>query len=274
MTHRSPAVAFLAAALVSASAAATAAAQDPHEVRVGSSVNITTCVVRSVDDDDEFVLTDIVDVPAHPPIAGKVVYWIDDEDKVEAFVGKRIQFTARIKDVDRKEIEIKPGKGIEIEGPGGEVLARPEQVGLTPVSTVAGGEATVRTTLVELDVEGTPTVVAGGCPARAALMATADAAAVTETQTETRTAAVAETTTAVTPPAVAVETARETVTRVPEAAVETARETVTAAVETPAVAAVETERRELPRTATPLPLVALFGLGSLVAAAGLRARRG
>lgn len=73
MTHRYTVAAFIAAVLVITSAAVSAAVQDSHEMRVGSTVNITTCIVPSLDDDDEFVLTNITDVPAHPPIDRKSV---------------------------------------------------------------------------------------------------------------------------------------------------------------------------------------------------------
>jgi hypothetical protein len=296
MTNRSIIAALAIAALTTVAGAPPAWAQDPHEVRVGSSVNITTCVARSVDDDDEFVLTNLVDMPAHPPIAGKVVYWVDDVDRLKQHVGKRIQFNARIKDVDRKEMEFKPARGVvEIEGPGGEVKARPDTVGVAAVSTT-GGETTVRTTLVELELSDEPKVVTGVCGVAAAAAETASAAAVTATETNTA-AAAAETritnetrTTAETRAAAETRTA-ETRTTVaesstaaastPPAAVtpppmpaQTATETTTAARTTTAsAAAATTERTELPRTATAMPLVGLLGLASLVAGAALRSRR-
>jgi hypothetical protein len=278
----------LALAFTGASATG-AAAQDAHEVRVGSGVTITTCVARSVDDADEYVLTHLVDMPTHPPIAGKVVYWVEDVDRLKQYEGKRIRFDARIKDVDRKEMEVKPARGVvEIEGPGGEVKARPESVGLTAVAS-GSSESTIKTTLVELELTGEPSVVTGACTAAVATESETASAATT-----THTAASANTTTAAT-----ASTATSTTSASTEAATSTAVSSTAAAgtgapsvaseTETTAAAATPvpepereahatgteafTERTMLPRTASPLPLVGLLGLGSLIGAAALRRMR-
>src|SRR5688572_22981008 len=150
-------VAALIAAVLSTAGATTVAAQDRHEMTKGSTVTITACVVRSLDDDDEFVLTNLTDMPAHPAVAGKVIYWLDDVSKVRSHVGNRIQFDAIIKDVDSREVEVKPAKNngrdgngngylrtvAEIEGPGNQVKIPPEVIGL---ASAESREVAVRTT--------------------------------------------------------------------------------------------------------------------------------
>lgn len=291
--------------------AASLAAQDAHEVRVGTMVNITTCVMPSLDEDDEFVLTNIVDVPAHPPYAGQVVYWVNDWKKLRSFVGKRVQFDAQIKDVDRKEIEVKAahhngnggngngnGNGaiVEIELNGNEVKTTPDTVGLAAAayrSDDDDDEIAIPSTLVKLKLRNTPTLVSGSCDAAAMRTAAVSAGSLeldTRLDTETRSAAsietersaaVTETETArIDTPAAAVEV------ETPAAAVDIAAAAETPAVadvaevevETPAPAATETAaasmtRTELPATATPLASLLLLGLGSLSGAAALRIRR-
>ena len=283
MSIRYLGAAVLAAALV-VTTAGVSAAQDAHEVRKGQSITLTTCVMPALDDDDEFVLTNIVASPAHPEHFGPVVYWLDDEDPIEKFAGRRVQFTAKIKDVDNREIEIKKnrddinGEFIEIEGSRSQVKARPEWVGMAVPAGLNGGEVGVRTTLVKLEKVSNVMAVDGSCAAAAMAsseltlsvtgkgpaVAVAETAAVTETVAAavTETAAAAATVTE-TPAAVVAETRVETPAPVVEREVE---------VETPAPP-VNTERTELPRTATPLPLFALFGLGSLMAGTALRLRR-
>jgi hypothetical protein len=284
---------FTAAFLVSG--AAVAAAQDAHEVRVGSNVNITTCVVPSLDEDDEFVLTNIVDVPAHPPYAGKVVYWVSDWKKIRDFVGKRIQFDATIRDVDRKEIEVKwadtnslgdtGGNGssafAEIELAGNNVRTSPETIGLS--SGQAMDEVEIPSTLVKVKLLNTPTVVSGSCDTAAMRTAAASSTSTldVETRTETETRTAVTETARVDAPAAEVEVAAAAET--PAVAAEAERVTEVAEVASPAPAAPEvdtraeapmtTERTELPATATPLPLVLLLGLGSLTGAGVLRRLR-
>lgn len=266
MAIRYTVAAFLAAALVITSGAVSAAIQDPHEMRVGSTINITSCVIPSLDEDDEFVLTNIVDVPAHPPVAGKVVYWVSEWKKIAPFVGKRIQFDATIKDVDRKEIEVKVGNGngngngtgawVELELTGNQVKTLPENVGLSAAGQTVE-ELDIPATLVKLKLHDNIRTVADTCLDAAAMRT---ASAVTET---------------------VVETARAEVTPAPEVAVEVETPApapaAEVAVETPAPAAaaveIETERTELPKTATALPLVGLLGFASLAAAGALRLRR-
>lgn len=275
----------LSAAAVILSSAAVAAAQDAHEVKVGTDVNITTCVMPSLDEDDEFVLTNIVDVPVHPPYAGKVVYWVSEWKKLRDFVGKRVQFDARIKDVDRKEIEVKfentdrlgdddaDGGGVlaEIELNGNEVKATPEMIGVS--SARAMDEVQIPTTLVKVKLLNKPTVVSGSCDAaamRTAAVATETLGLEARTETETVTA-VTETARVETPAVAEVEVAA--VTETPAVAVE---EAAAAEIETPAVAmesSAGTMRTVLPATATPLPLLLLVGLGSLTGAGLLRLRR-
>ena len=291
MNIRTTVLTLSAAALI-LNSAALAAAQDAHEVRVGTMVNITTCVVPSLDEDDEFVLTNIVDLPAHPPLAGKVMYWVNDWKKIRDFVGKRIQFDALIKDVDRKEIEVKwantnslgdgPGDGgvvAEIELTGNEVKTSPETIGLS--SAQAMDEVKIPSTLIRLKLNNTPTVVSESCDTAMTRTAAVSSAALdleTRTEVETRTA-VTETARVETPavaevevaaaaetPRVAIEEAEVAITT-PAAAVETAE------VNTNAAASAGAMRTELPATATPLPLALLLGLGSLTGATALRLRR-
>lgn len=276
MSIRFTGAVLLAGSLVMTSAAVSSA-QDAHEVRKGQSITLTTCVMPALDDDDEFVLTNIVANPAHPEHFGRVVYWLDDEDPIEEFAGRRVQFTARIKDVDNREIEFKKnrddinGEFIEIEGSRQQVKARPEWVGLMTPANLNGGEIGTRTTLVKLEKVHGVTAVEGSCASGAAaaastmltLSVTGKGPAVTETAAAAATAAVVET------PAVVAETRVET----PAVAAETRVERSAPAVTVDRGVSIETERTELPRTATPLPLFGLFGFGSLVAGAALRLRR-
>jgi hypothetical protein len=268
MTIRYTVAAFIAAALVVASGAVSAAAQDPHEMRVGTMVNITSCVIPSLDEDDEFVLTNIVDSPAHPPIAGQVVYWVSDWKKIAPYVGKRIQFDAKITDVDRKEIEMKVSNGngngngnghaivpawVELEVTGNQVKTLPENVGLS-ASGQRVEELSIPSTLVRLKNLQNIRTVSDFCPDTAAMRT---AALVTETETRTE----------IVERAAVTEVEIETPAPTPAPVTEVEVETETAAVE------IETERTELPKTATPLPLFGLIGFGSLVAAGALRLRR-
>lgn len=262
--------------------AAVAAAQDAHEMRKGSMVNITACVTPSIDGDaDEFVLTNVVAVPAHPASAGKVFYWVGDRSKFTSFVGKRVQFDAEIDDADRMIIEIKHRDGsrndkpdpvvAEIDIEGDEIWIKPELIGLSSAMTDPDDDVDVPVTSVKLKVRNTATVVSGACnTAMTTDIAASSLEVDTRVETEPRTTAVAETETArVDTPVAAVEVEK------PAAAVE-----IEAAAETPAVTRVaeadvetKTTRSALPVTATPLPLLLLLGLGSLSGAAALRIRR-
>jgi hypothetical protein len=173
MHTRYAVAAFIAAALVMTVAGNTAA-QSAHEIRKGTMVNLTTCVIPSLDEDDEFVLTNIVESPVHPPIAGKVIYWVKEPRKIGQYVGKRIQFDARIDDVDRREVEVKrngngngDGNGaiVEIELAFNEVKAAPDSVGLSAVTPPADhrDEVSIRTTTVELDKLQNIRVVGDSC---------------------------------------------------------------------------------------------------------------
>jgi hypothetical protein len=289
--HIRTTIAALIAAVLVVTLAGNSAAQSAHEIRKGTMVNITTCVVPSLDEDDEFVLTNIVDSPVHPPIAGKVIYWVKEVKKISPYVNKRIQFDARIDDVDRREVEVKRsslngnGNGaiVEIELAGNEVKARPDTVGLSTITPPASDndEIAIRTTTVELDKLTNIRVLGDGCNVG---MGTATvAAATTELTTETRTetanvvgteAFTAETRTEA---AAVVETPSVAVTRETEVAVETAPTPAPeVAVESPEPTPspeIASARTELPATATPLPLVGLIGLASLGAASALRLRR-
>ena len=286
----------LSAAALILNGAAVASAQDAHEVRVGTNVNITTCVMPSLDEDDEFVLTNIVDMPAHPPYAGKVVYWVSEWKKIRDFVGQRIQFDAVIKDVDRKEIEVKfanterlgDGNGdessalAEIELAGNEVKTSPELIGLS--SAQAMDEVQIPSTLVKVKLLNKPTVVSGSCASAAAMRTAAVSSETLNLATRTETEAVStvtETARVETPAAAevevaaAVETPAAAVTEVEveEVEAEAAAPVPAPEVETRAAASIATTRTELPATATPFPLALLFGLGSLTGAAVLRLRR-
>ena len=293
MNIRSTVLTLSAAAFI-LNGAAAAAAQDAHEVRVGTNVNITTCVMPSLDDDDEFVLTNIVDMPAHPPYAGKVVYWVSEWKKIRDFVGKRIQFDAKIRDVDRKEIEVKwantnrlgdadgdaGGALAEIELAGNEVKTAPETIGLSS-SRAMDDEIAIPTTLVKVKLLNTPTVVSGSCDTAAA-MRTASVSSETlslETLTETETVNAVTETARVETPAVAEVEVETAAVETPAVAVEevAVEREVSASVATPEVdtsaASMTTTRTALPATATPLPLALLLGFGALTGATVLRLRR-
>lgn len=250
------------------SAAVNAAAQDPWEVRRGTMVNITTCVVPAMEK-DTFVLANIADSPAHPPIVGKVVYWVNEIDALRPYVGKRVQFDAMIKDVDRGEMESKASGVVEIEGSGKDVKAPPSLVGVS--SAREPEERDIKTTVVELNKLTNFRVVGEGCPAAGAA-ATETAAMRT---TETHTAEVHTPPAPVSTVTEVAETAVRTPERVAEAIVEAPPAPIPPPAPTPRPAPVmEMEARTtLPRTASPLPLMALFGVGSLIAGGALRLRR-
>ena len=296
MRIRYTVAAFIAAVLVMTTAGIAAAQKDPHEIYRGTMINLTTCVVPSLDEDDEFVLTNIVDVPAHPPLAGRVIYWVKDVDKIKQYVGKRIQFDANIHDVDRKEVEVKRsssngnghangsghangngngngGTVVEIEVSGNQVKTTPDVIGISAAAPRTG-EISIRTTTVELNKLANIRVVPGACNAgmMTAAAATTELAAETRTTAETALAANTRTEAAVEIPAAAE-------TREVEVAVETAptpAPRAEVAVESPAPtisSEIATGRTELPHTATPVPFVGLIGLAALGMRSALRMRR-
>ena len=229
--------------------AAIAAGQDAHQVRKGSMVNVTACVTPSIDGDaDEFVLTNVVDVPAHPATAGKVFYWLADRKQFTSYVGKRVQFDAEIDAADRMIIEIKHRDGsrnnkadpvvAEIDIDGDEIWIKPELIGLSSAMTDPDDDVDVPVTSVKLRLRNTATVVSGACNTA---MTTEIAAAETETA------------------------------RVETPAAGVAIESAPAVTETRSASM--TTRTALPATATPLAAVLLLGLGSLSGAAALRLRR-
>ena len=243
---------------LAANGAAIAAGQDAQQMRKGSMVNLTACVTPSIDGDaDEYVLTNVVDVPAHPATAGKVFYWVADRKKLTSFVGKRVQFEAEIDAADRMIIEIKHRDGsrnnksdpvvAEIDIDGDEIWIKPELIGLSSAMTDPDDDIDVPVTSVKLNLRNTATVVSGACnTAMTTEIAASSLELDTRRDTETRTAAVAETETA-------------------------AAEVERAVTETRSASM--TTRTALPATATPLASVLLLGLGSLSGVAALRLRR-
>lgn len=142
-----------------------AAQTDRHEPTKGSTVTLTSCVEKA-QKDDTYVLTHVADVPVHAATHGRVVYWLDKETskKLRPHVGHQIRVSATVADIKKEEMELKAtdaGIYVEVEGPGRDVRAKPDKVGVA-----AGGapeKHDITTTVVKLKVDRLD-MVAANCP--------------------------------------------------------------------------------------------------------------
>jgi hypothetical protein len=107
----------------------------------GSTVTLQGCVSQAAKA-DTFVLTNVSEWPASATEMGKFgkrMYWIEETDKLKGHVGHTMQVIGKITDVEKSEMELKPGAHgngftVEIEGPGTDVIAPADQAGVKPGS--------------------------------------------------------------------------------------------------------------------------------------------
>lgn len=113
------------------------AAQDAKKFEKGSTVTLQGCVIQA-EKKDTFVLTNVREWPVAATDMGKHgkrMYWIEKTDKMKDHAGHTIQIIAKISDVEKSEMEIKPGENgngwnVEIEGPGKDVVAPASTAGV------------------------------------------------------------------------------------------------------------------------------------------------
>ena len=106
----------------------------------GSTVTLQGCVVAA-EKKDTYVLTGVKEWPVGNSDMGKFgkrYYWLDKSAKdLKAHVGHTIQVIGKITDVEKSEMELKPGESgngfnVEIEGPGRDVVAPAGNAGVKP----------------------------------------------------------------------------------------------------------------------------------------------
>jgi len=109
--------------------AVSANEQDGKNYDKGATVTLQGCVTAA-EKKDTYVLTNVHEWPIATSDMGKFgkrYYWIDKAGKdMKAHLGHTIQVTGKISDVDKSEMEFKPGESgmgmnVEIEGPGKDV---------------------------------------------------------------------------------------------------------------------------------------------------------
>jgi hypothetical protein len=157
MTHFKHSVtACVAAAFVTGATVLVAQGHGPIK---GSTVTLTSCVEKAQNGEgDKFVLTHVADVPAQPATHGRVVYWIDQTDRLKSHVGHQIRLQGTVTDVDKAEMEVKlgaDGKGgavVEIEGHGTQVNTTPSRAGVSTASQTKR-EVDIPTTVVKLKID-------------------------------------------------------------------------------------------------------------------------
>ncbi len=126
----------LALAVTAGMAAVTA--QDGKKFEKGSTVTLQGCVTQA-EKKDTFILTNVREWPIATTEMGKFgkrMYWIEKTDKMKDHAGHTIQIVAKIDDVEKSEMEIKPGENgngwnVEIEGPGKDIVAPAARAGVT-----------------------------------------------------------------------------------------------------------------------------------------------
>src|SRR5688572_6914943 len=133
---------IIALALGGGMAAASAQAQvDGQKYEKGATVTLQGCVVAA-EKKDTFVLTKVREWPiANSDIGkyGKRYYWIEKTDQMKGYLGQTIQITGKITDVEKSEMELKPGESgngftVEIEGPGKNVVTPAPNAAVNPGS--------------------------------------------------------------------------------------------------------------------------------------------
>jgi hypothetical protein len=103
----------------------------------GATVTLQGCVTQAAKA-DTFVLTNVSEWPVSTTDMGKYgkrMYWIEKTDKMKPHVGHTIQVMGTITDVEKSEMEIKPGAhgdgfAVEIEGPGRDVITSGDKAGV------------------------------------------------------------------------------------------------------------------------------------------------
>jgi hypothetical protein len=145
---------------------ATAAAQQDGTGRryeKGATVTLQGCVVAA-EKKDTYVLTGVREWPAGSSEMGKHgqrMYWIDKGSKeMKDHLGQTIQLTGKITDVEKSEMEIKPGESnnglmVEIEGPGRDVITPAANAGVT--ATNRPNRDDVPITLLKLKIDDVKT---------------------------------------------------------------------------------------------------------------------
>lgn len=125
----------------------------------GSTVTLQGCVVAA-EKKDTYVLTNVREWPISNTdmgVHGKRMYWIDKESKsFKAHLGHTIQVIGKISDVEKSEMELKPGENgmglnVEIEGPGRDVVTPAVNAGVNTESRP--NESDIPITLLKLKVE-------------------------------------------------------------------------------------------------------------------------
>ena len=158
MTEIKHRLALLAAAglLAGAPVVAHGPAAPAQESTRDSTVTLTSCVAKAENDGDKFVLTHLADVPDHPAVHGRVVYWVDDVSQIKPHVGAQVRLTGTILDVRASEMEVKLGAG---DGPCVVVAGNVPDVKTPPpnaeVSTAnqSSREREIPTTVVKLKID-------------------------------------------------------------------------------------------------------------------------
>jgi hypothetical protein len=126
--------------LAASTAGVTLSAQPQTDARKydkGATVTLQGCVSQAAKA-DTFVLTNVSEWPVSTTDIGKFgkrMYWIEKTDKLKNHVGHTIQVAATITDVEKSEMELKPGAHgngftVEIEGPGTDVITAADKAGV------------------------------------------------------------------------------------------------------------------------------------------------
>jgi hypothetical protein len=177
---RNTASCALVALLLAPGAALAAGADDKAPWKKGSTVVISGCVEPAQKGDEQFVVTNVREMPldetaavgtsgrdAVPARPARYLYWLKDTDELEDHVGSQVRIAAKVEDVERKEMEVKRRQGtvyVEVDGDGDAVRMTPAQAGVTPPAR-GDDEKDVPIWLVELDVLDVD-VIAESCPRR------------------------------------------------------------------------------------------------------------
>ena len=111
---------------------------DGRKYEKGSTVTLQGCVTAA-EKKDTFLLTHVSEWPMSTTDMGKFgkrMYWIEKTDKMKGHLGHTIQVIGKITDVEKSEMELKPGESgngfnVEIEGPGQNVVAPADTAGVT-----------------------------------------------------------------------------------------------------------------------------------------------
>ena len=161
------AAALLVVGLAVSTGTMTAQKKSAGHYTVGQNVTLAACVEKG-QKPDTFVLTNMADVPVHPPTMGRVVYWLDTVKPLREHAGHQVRVRGVITEVEQGEIELKAGDDgeggwvAEIEGPGRDVRTTPEKAGIESAGKQSQKDD-VKTTVVKLKVNEV-TMTAATCP--------------------------------------------------------------------------------------------------------------